>query len=190
MKHVNQFLDYMWAHPDAVIQYHASDMILNAHSDGSYLSAPKARSCACGYYFLGSIPHNGDPIKLNRAIDVTNIILKLVAASAAEAKLGALFLNAQKAKAFQLVLAELAHPQPPTPIHIDSTTTVGIVNNTIKQQRSQAIEMQYFWLLDGKTQCYLNCNTSPAKKNLCNYPSKHHTYFTGEEVDHHNHNHC
>jgi hypothetical protein len=86
-----------------------------------------------GYFFLGSLPCKGDPIKLNGAIHVSCTILKLVAASAAEAKLGALFLNAQEAKVFRLILAELGHPQPPTPIHIDNTTTVGIVNNTIKR---------------------------------------------------------
>jgi hypothetical protein len=48
MKQVNQFLDYMWAHPDAIIRYRASDMILNVHSDASYLSAPKSRSQAGG----------------------------------------------------------------------------------------------------------------------------------------------
>jgi hypothetical protein len=132
MKRVNQFLDYMWAHPDAKIRYRASDMILNVHSDASYLSAPKARSRAGGYFFLGSLPRDGDPIKLNGAIHVTCTILKLVAASAAEAELGALFLNVQEAKVFRLVFAKLRHPQPPTPIHIDNTTTVGIVNNTIK----------------------------------------------------------
>ncbi len=72
-----------------------------------------------------------------------------MAASATEAKLGALFLNAQEAKVIHLVLEELGHPQPPTPIHVDNTTTVGIVNNTIKRQRSRAMEMRYFWLLDG-----------------------------------------
>ncbi len=87
-------------HPDAIIRYHASDMILNVHSDALYLSAPKARSHAGGYSFLGSIPQDGDPIKLNGAIHITCTILKLVAASAAEAKLGALFLNAQEAKVF------------------------------------------------------------------------------------------
>jgi hypothetical protein len=107
-------------------------MILNVHSDASYLSAPKARSRAGGYFFLGSLPRDGDPIKLNGAIHVTCTILKLVAASAAEAELGALFLNVQEAKVFRLVFAKLRHPQPPTPIHIDNTTTVGIVNNTIK----------------------------------------------------------
>ncbi len=65
MKHVNQFLDYMWTHPDAIIRYRASDMILNVHSDSLYLSAPKACSWAGGYFFLGSTPHNGDTIKLN-----------------------------------------------------------------------------------------------------------------------------
>jgi hypothetical protein len=88
----------MWTHPDAIIWYRASDMILNVHSDTSYLSAPKAPSRAGGYFFLGSIPHNKDPIKLNGAIHITCTILKLVAASATEAELGSLFLNVQEAK--------------------------------------------------------------------------------------------
>jgi hypothetical protein len=141
MKRVNHFFNYMWTHPDAKIRYSASDMILNVHSDASYLSAPKARSRAGGYFFLGSLAHDGDPIKLNGAIHVQCTIIKLVAASAAEAKLGALFLNAQDAKVFQLILAGLSHQQPPTPIHIDNTTTVGIVNNTIKRQQSRLMEM-------------------------------------------------
>jgi hypothetical protein len=40
--HVNQFLDYMATHPDAKIQYRTSNMVLNVHSDASYLSAPNA----------------------------------------------------------------------------------------------------------------------------------------------------
>jgi hypothetical protein len=115
------------------------------------------------------------PIKLNGAIHITCTILKLVAASAADAELGALFLNAQEAKVLQLILTELGYPQPPTPIHIDNTTTVGIVNNTIKQQRSQAIEMRYSWLLDRETQQYFKFYYLPGLKNLGNYPSKHHT---------------
>jgi hypothetical protein len=129
---VEQFLDYMWTHPDAIIRYRASDMILNVHSDASYLSAPRARSRAGGYFFLGSLPIDGNPIKLNVAIHITCTILKLIAASTAKAELGALFLNAQEAKVLRLTLTELGHPQPPTPIHIDNTTTVGIVNKTIK----------------------------------------------------------
>ena len=79
---------------------------------------------------------------------ITCAILKLVAASAAEAELGALFLNAQEARIIRLTLTEMGHPQPPTPVHVDNSTAVGIVNNTIKRQRSRAMEMRYFWLLD------------------------------------------
>ena len=89
------------------MRYIASDMILSVNSDASYLSAPQARSRAGGYFFIGSMPRDGDPIKLNGAIHITCTILKLVAASAAEAELGALFLNAQEAKVLRLTLEEL-----------------------------------------------------------------------------------
>ncbi len=66
----------------------------------------------------------------------------------------------------QLILTELGHPQPPTPIHINNTTMVGIVNNTVKRQQSRAMEMQYFWLLDGESQQQSNSTGNPAKKTL------------------------
>ena len=93
--------------------------------------APKACSRASGYFFLGNLPCDGNPIKLNSAIHIQWTILKLVAESTAEAKLGALFLNAQGIKVFWLIIAELGHPQPHTPIHINNTPTVRIVNLAI-----------------------------------------------------------
>jgi hypothetical protein len=93
-----QFLDYMATHPDAKIRYHASDMILNVHSDASYLSASNTSSRAADYFFLGSVPKDRQPIKLNGCINISCTVLKLVAASAVEAELGALFLNAKEAK--------------------------------------------------------------------------------------------
>ena len=94
MKIIHQLLDYMATHTKAIIRFHASDMILNIHSDASYCSAGRGRSRAGRYFFLGSIPVNGQPIKPNRNIHITCAIIKLVAASAAEAELGYLFLNA------------------------------------------------------------------------------------------------
>ena len=175
MQQVKQFLDYMWTHPDATIRFRASDMILNVHSDASYLSAPKARSRAGGYYFLGSLPKDNKPIKLNGAFFVLCTILRLVAASAAEAELGALFLNAKQAKIFKITLEEMGHPQPPTPVHIDNSTTVGIVNNTIKRQKSRSMEMRYWWLLDQEAQKLFTFHQHPGQENLGDYPSKHHT---------------
>ena len=122
----------MHSNPNAIIRFYASDMVLNVHSDASYLMAAKGRSRAGGYFFLGSLPRNNEPIKLNGNIAITCAILKLVAASAAEAELGALFLNAQEAKVICLILEELGHPQPQIPVHIDNSTAVGIVNSTIK----------------------------------------------------------
>ena len=125
----------MATHPNAVIRFRASDMILNVHSDALYLSAGRAHSQSGGYFFLGSLPEANRPIHPNGNIHITCAILKLVAASAAEAKLGALFLNAREAKILRLTLHELVHSQPPTPTHIDNTTAVGTVNSTIKRQR-------------------------------------------------------
>ncbi|KAL7480669.1 hypothetical protein ACHAW6_006340, partial [Cyclotella cf. meneghiniana] len=86
LKRCNHFLDYMATHPDAQIRYYASDMVLNVHSDASYLSVRNAKSRAAGIFFLGSIPKNNEPIKLNGDIAVLCTILKFVAASAAEAE--------------------------------------------------------------------------------------------------------
>jgi hypothetical protein len=38
LKMVKQLLDYAATHPDAIVTYHASDMVLAAHSDALYLS--------------------------------------------------------------------------------------------------------------------------------------------------------
>jgi hypothetical protein len=47
----NQLLDYLATHTDATIRYHASDMILQIHSDASYLSVSNARSRLGGLFF-------------------------------------------------------------------------------------------------------------------------------------------
>ena len=104
MKIVHQLLDYMATHPKAIIRFRASDMILKIHSDASYCSAGRGRSRAGTYVFLGIIPVDEQPIKLNENIHITCAILKLVAASAAEAELGALFLNTQEAKVLRITL--------------------------------------------------------------------------------------
>ena len=132
-----------------VIQYYASAIILNIHSDASYISAGKGRSCTGGYFSLGSTPTDGKPFWLNDNANIMCNIPKLVAALA---ELGALPLNTREAKALCLILHKLGHLQPSTPIYINNTTAVGIINNTIKYQRSQAFEMQYFCLLDQAVQ--------------------------------------
>jgi hypothetical protein len=102
-----QLLDYLASNLEANITYHASDMVMNIHSDASYLSKTKMRSRACGHFFMGWMPKNGEPIKLNGALYVNTTILQFVVASAAEAKLGALFQNYQDGIVF---LANIDQP--------------------------------------------------------------------------------
>ena len=175
MKLTKHFLDYMATHPDAKIRYYKSDMILNIHSDASYLTEPKARSRIAGHFFMASIPQPDKPIRLNGAIHSLCTILKHVAASAAEAELGALFSNARIGTIMRLTLYEMGHPQPPTPIHTDNLTAAGISNSTVKLQRSRAMDMRYFWIVDQVNQNNINVEWHPGLENLADYTSKHHS---------------
>ena len=131
MTKVENFLDYMHTYPDSTIRYYASDMILNIHSNASYLTASKGRSRISGHFFLGKYPMDNKPLFLNGPILSICTVLQNVATLAAEAELGELFHNTKEGKVIRLILEKLGHPQPPTPIHIDNTTVIGIVNNTI-----------------------------------------------------------
>ena len=174
MEKAKQLLDYLATYPDATIRFRASDMIMNVHSDASYLSEANARSRACGHFFMGWTPKDGDPIRLNGAFFTLCAILRFVVASAAEAELGALFLNCKEGMIFRLTLEELGHPQPRNPVHCDNATAVGITNNTVKGQRSRSMEMRYFWVSDKISQNAYDVRWHPGQENLADYQSKHH----------------
>jgi hypothetical protein len=96
MEKALQLLDYLATHPNAKVLFRASDMIMNIHSNASYLTEPKSCSRACGNFFLGWLPKEGTPIRLNGAFHTLCSILQFVVVSAAKAALGALFLNCQE----------------------------------------------------------------------------------------------
>ncbi len=174
MQRCTQLLDYLASNSDAKVRFHASDMVMNIHSDASYLSEPQARSRTCGHFFMGSLPTDGDPILLNGAFFVNTTIMRFVVASAAEAELGALFRNCQDGIIFRLTLENMGHPQPRTPVHCDNATAVGISNNTVKRQRARAMEMRFFWVGDKVAQDMYHLMWHPGQENLADYQSKHH----------------
>ena len=91
---VMTFLYYSASQEEAVITYHASDMVLACHSDASYLSEPGARSRAGGHFFMSSnasIPSN------NRAVLKIAQIIKTVMTSAAKTEIGAMYINTREA---------------------------------------------------------------------------------------------
>ncbi len=127
-----QMLDYLAQNATAKVRFHASDMIMNIHSDASYLSKSKAFSRTCGHFFMGWQPADDKPIRINGAFHVNINILRFVVASAAEAEFGALYHNCLTGIVFHQTLEAMGHMQPKTPVHCDNATAVGIANNTVK----------------------------------------------------------
>jgi hypothetical protein len=112
LEEVRQLLEYCTSQ-EAIVTYNASNMILAVHSDASYLSKQKSRSWAGGHFYLSSNvpypPNNGAIKNIAKVIDA-------VVSLAAEAELGALFINAREAVYLQPILVDMGHPQPKTPI--------------------------------------------------------------------------
>jgi hypothetical protein len=156
---MNQILDYLATHPDTTIRYHDSDMILHIHSDASYLSVSNARSRLGGIFFLGN--KSPEQETLNGSILNVAAVIKNVVASAAESEVGACFHNAQSGAPLRVTLTELGHTQPLTPLRTDKSTAYGIVNETIKQKRSKAMDMRYHCMTDRVRQRQFNVYWRP-----------------------------
>jgi hypothetical protein len=71
--------------------------------------------------------------------------MKMVLASAAAAEVGALFFNAQEACILRQISIDLGHNQAATAIQTDNACAHGIMNSSIKQRRSKAIDMRFYW---------------------------------------------
>ena len=155
------------------MRYYKSKIVLNIHLDALYLSEARTHIRVAGYFYLGSNPVNRQPISLNVAVYVFGGILKFVVASAAEAELGALFVNCKEGKVIRLVLQELGHPQPPTPVYCDNQTAVGIANETVKKQRSRSMEMRFFGVTDQVQRSFFNVRWHPGQENMADYFTKH-----------------
>ena len=72
--------------------------------------------------------------------------------SAAEADIGAAYINGQEAVLIRTLLRELGHPQPATLIQVNNSTANGFANNTINQKRPKAIDMRFYWIRDRTSQ--------------------------------------
>ena len=81
-----------------------------------------------GHFFLSDIFDLTLRTKHNGEVLVLSAILKHVMASAAEAELGGLFINAKEGEVLRTSLEEMLHPQGPTPIQTDNSTALGIID--------------------------------------------------------------
>ncbi len=176
MDNIKLFLDYAASHQDAILTYQASDMVLIVHSDASYLSEPKAQSRAGGHFFMSSDVAN--PHKNGAVLNIAQLI-KAVMSSAAETKLGALFINAREAVPMRQLLTEMGHAQPSTPNQTNNSTACGVVNNNIQPRRTKAMDMRFHWLRDREAQSQFRFYWAPGKDNLGDYWTKHHLVSRG-----------
>ena len=143
-------------------------MILSCESDAAYLVAPKSRSRAGGYHYLG----NKAGTQFNGPIYVLAKIIKAVMGSAAEAEVGGLYMNALELSPMRTTLEELDHPQPPTPLRTDNSTADGIMNKTIKQRQSKAMDKRFYWVQDRVEQGEFRIFWALGKDNLADYYTK------------------
>jgi hypothetical protein len=94
MKKVKQLLDNCATQEEVMIRYNASKMILAVHSNAGYTNKKKSQSRAGRQFFLSNDkkfpPNNGTILTIAT-------IIKAVMSSAAEAELGALYINAKGA---------------------------------------------------------------------------------------------
>jgi hypothetical protein len=187
--YVHQFLDYAACNPDAVLQFRASDMQLRISSDAAYLVEPHARSRRGGDFYLGN--RLKDPLKPPTATErqaeanqgsilSQSHVIKEVCAAASEAEMAGVFHNARDGVPIRTTLEELGWKQDPTLIDTDNSTAEGFSNDTIKQRRSKAIDMRYYWVQDRCKQKQFLVYWAPGIKNRADYFSK-----SGHPPSHH-----
>ena len=165
-------------------------MQLHVHSDASYLTENKSRSRGGGHFFLSSKaddpnrqPKPNDPMPPdNGAVLNVSPIMKPVFASVAEAELGALFFNGQDADHMKIALEEMNHLQDPIPMVTDNSTASGISNKTVKQRRSKAIDMRFYWLQDRVEQGRFLIYWRPGSDNRADYFTKDHAVHHHRKV--------
>ncbi len=113
------------------------------------------------------------PINNGAVLNISQII-QAVMSSAAEAELGALFINAKTAVSMRQTLIELGHPQPRTPMQTDNATAHALHTNKILPKALKAMDMRFRWLKCREAQGQFRYYWRPGTQNLADYFTKHH----------------
>ncbi len=166
MARMYRLLQYLAAHSNNGIRYHASDMILQLMSDASYLCRPKARSVGGIYSYLGL------PSAINGPISCGSWMIECVCSSVAEAELASGFRVAQVATPHRRILADLGYPQPATMLRMDNTVALGIASGQMNARRSKSMDMRFFWLRDRVEQKQFVVSHIPGVWNIADHFTK------------------
>jgi hypothetical protein len=63
-----------------------------------------------------------------------------------------LYIMAWEAVYIQIVLKEMGHTQPPTPLQTDNVMAEGVVNGKVQPKRMKAMDIRFHWLRDWECQ--------------------------------------
>jgi hypothetical protein len=69
----------------------------------------------------------------------------------------------------------MGHPQNATPLQTDNACAAGIVNDTVKQRHSKAMDMRFYWIEDRVANGEYNIHWRKGTDNLADYFTKHHS---------------
>ena len=128
-----QFLDFMATQEEAILTYHASNMVLAILSNALYLSKLKSRSCSGGRMFIAGkdeIPIN------NQAILNISQIIWVVMSSVVEAELGAL----HQCKNHRVNPTDANQTWPPAATHTNANRQCHITHTTHQQNITQGTQ--------------------------------------------------
>ena len=88
----------------------------------------------------------------NGAVPNIAPIVKYVMTSATEAELAALYIMAREAVYIRIILEEMGHKQPPTPLQKDNVMADAVVNGKVQPKRTKAMDMRSHCLQDRECQ--------------------------------------
>jgi hypothetical protein len=105
----------------------------------------------------------------NGAVLIILQIIRAVMSSAAEAKLGALFINAKTAVSMRCTLKEMGHLQMGTPNQTNTLTAHALLTNKTLPKALKAMDMQFYWLCCHEAQDQYQFYWRPGIQNLEDY---------------------
>ena len=104
-------------------------------------------------------------LKCNGATLALAKMIKHVMGSATEAEPASMHMNAREAVPIGNMSEEMGHKQPPTPSMTDNAVAEGIINETVKQQRTKAMDMRFHWSQDRAAQKQFDVRWEEGKRN-------------------------
>ena len=93
-------------------------------------------------------------------------IINHVMMFAIEAELAALYIMAQEGLYIRIVLTEMGHKQPSTPLQTDNATAETACNGKIQPIQTKAMDMRFHWLRDRQYQEQFRIYWRPGKFKL------------------------